>query len=258
MCIVVTLVYPEEILRMNKSEKFWDKQAENYAKDQQNIQLTDNKDFINTLKYLNIDDMVLDYGCGAGIVSNAIADKVKEIHAIDISSKMIEVAKNKASERNIENINYAQATILDERYKKESFNVILAFRILHMLEDTHVVMGRINELLKPGGVFISVTTCMGSPKAILGPLLFLARKLRILPIQINMFKLHELQELLTNENFEIVEYNNVPMIIKAIENLIDKKNNKRLNFCEIPNWVKQYTRQAQAKALASILDNLNL
>ena len=194
------------MLRMDKSEKFWDKQAESYAEQQHDIKLTDNKDFAHTLKYLNADDMVLDYGCGAGIVSNAIADKVKEIHAIDISSKMIEVARRKAGELNVNNINYAQATIFDERYKKESFNVILAFRILHMLEDIQAVMHRINELLKPGGVFISVTTCMGEKSwALLRVFVFLARKIRILPQHINMFKLSDLERLLTRENFQIVE-----------------------------------------------------
>ncbi|MFC1956118.1 class I SAM-dependent methyltransferase [Chloroflexota bacterium] len=94
--------------------------------------MSENKDFKTTLKYLNIDDTVLDYGCATGIISNAIADKVKEIHAIDISSKMIEMAKIKARGRNIENIHYAQGTIFDERYQKESFNAILVFRILHM------------------------------------------------------------------------------------------------------------------------------
>ena len=92
---------------------------------------------------------------------------MKEIHAIDISSKMIEVAKRNASERNIENINYAQATIFDDRYQKESFNVILAFRILHMLEDIQAFIRRINELLRPGGTFISVSACMGDKKTLL-------------------------------------------------------------------------------------------
>ena len=128
-----------------KSEKFWDKQAKDFADHEQHTQLSENKDFMTTLKYLNIDDTVLDYGCATGIISNAIADKVKEIHAIDISSKMIEIAKTKADERHIINIHYAQATIFDERYQKESFNVILAFRILHMLEDIRGIMRRINE-----------------------------------------------------------------------------------------------------------------
>lgn len=174
-----------------KPEKFWDKQA---------------KDFITTPKYLNIDDTVLDYGCATGIISNAISDKVKEIHAIDISSKMIEIAKTKAGERSIKNVNYAQATIFDERYLKESFNVILAFRILHMLEDTQAVIRRINELLKPGGIFISVTACMGPLKAFLGVPLFLLRKIGIMPLHINMFNLPELQGIITGGSFKIVEY----------------------------------------------------
>ena len=139
---------------MDRSEKFWDKAANDFTDHELHINLNENKDFITTLKYLNIDDTVLDYGCATGIISNAIADKVKEIHAIDISSKMIEMAISKASERHIENVYYTQATIFDERYQKESFNVILAFRILHMLEDIQAVIRRINELLnsiKPNG-----------------------------------------------------------------------------------------------------------
>ncbi len=190
---------------MDKTEKFWDKQAKSYTNQQQRVQLTENKDFITTLKYLNIDDIVLDYGCGGGIVSAGIADKVKEIHAIDVSSKMIGVAKANAADSNINNIHYAQATIFDERFQRESFNVILAFRVLHVLEDVQGVIRRINELLKPGGVFISVTTCMGSQKALFGTIIFLARKLGILPVKINMFKLQELQGLLTGGGFKIAE-----------------------------------------------------
>jgi len=191
---------------MDKSEKFWDKQAKDFTDHEQHTQLNENKDFITTLKYLNINDTVLDYGCATGIISNAISDKVKEIHAIDISPKMIEIARTKASERNISNIYYAHATIFDERYRKESFDVILAFRILHVLDDIRAVIRRINELLKPGGIFISVSTCMGDTKALLSILTFLASKMRILPLHINRFKLPELQELITGGGFQIVEY----------------------------------------------------
>jgi 2-polyprenyl-3-methyl-5-hydroxy-6-metoxy-1,4-benzoquinol methylase len=190
---------------MDRSEKFWDKQADNYARDQKDILPTDNKDFITTLKYLNVDDSVLDYGCGAGVMSNAISNKVKEVHAIDISSKMVDVAKRKAGELNIKNIKYAQATIFDERYQKGSFNVILAFRVLHMLEDIQAVIYRINELLKPGGVFVSVSACMGSQKAFLSGLVFLLGKTGMMPQKINFFKLSQLQELMTGNGFQIVE-----------------------------------------------------
>jgi len=191
---------------MNRSEKFWDRQAKDFTDQEQHTHLAENKDFITTLKYLTIDDTVLDYGCATGIISNAIADKVKQVHAIDISPKMIEIAKRKAAERGIENINYAPATIYDERYRKESFNVILAFRILHMLGNPEAVVRRINELLKPGGVFISVTACMGGQKAFLSTLVFLANKIGILPLHINMFKLPQLQGIISGQGFQIVEY----------------------------------------------------
>jgi ubiquinone biosynthesis O-methyltransferase len=190
---------------VNRTERFWDRQAENYAKQQQNVELNKNKDFVSTIKYLNVDNRVLDYGCGAGIVSNAIADRVKEVQAIDISSKMVEVAKKKASELNIKNVSYTQANIFDERFQKESFNIILAFRVLHLVEDIQAVMHRINELLQPGGSFISVTGCLGERKAFLGIMIFLLSKLRVFPQNINMFKLPELEGFITIENFQIVE-----------------------------------------------------
>ena len=83
---------------MDESEKFWDKQARSFAKKEDDIQLVKNKDFETTLRYININDIVMDYGCGGGIVSIGISDKVKKVYAIDVSSKMIETAKANAAE----------------------------------------------------------------------------------------------------------------------------------------------------------------
>ncbi|MCZ7372206.1 MAG: class I SAM-dependent methyltransferase [Candidatus Methanoperedens sp.] len=161
---------------MNKSENFWDKMANYYDREEKKDELTYMKIIEKTKKYLKISDVVLDYGCWTGLISNEIAGNVKVIHAIDISSKMIEIAKRKAEGRKIENIDYEHSTIFDERYKRGSFDVILVFYILHLLEDTPKVMQRINELLKPGGMIISATPCMGE-KTFLSILLSLVTRL---------------------------------------------------------------------------------
>ena len=127
--------------KMNKSEKFWDRISKNYdkrAKDK-----TYKKTLEITKKHLKSSDIVLDYACATGLYSIELAGNVKEIHGIDISSKMIETAKRKATK----NVNFEKATIF-EKYEKETFNVILAFNILHLLEEPQKVMQRINELLK--------------------------------------------------------------------------------------------------------------
>jgi len=193
---------------MNKSEKFWDRISNKSDKLAKRFEQNYIKIVENTKKHLNIRDIVLDYACGTGIISNEIANKVKEIHAIDISSGMIAVAKRKAGEHKIENINFAQSTIFDERYKGESFNVILAINILHLLEDTQKVMLRINELLKPGGSFISATACLGEKKSFLSIFLFLLSKIGIIPNMKN-FKVSELEDLIANGNFQIVETENL-------------------------------------------------
>ena len=136
---------------MNKSEKFWDKAANTYDQEENKDEQTHNKIIERTKEYLKISDIVLDYGCGTGRISNEMAGNVRLIHAIDISANMIEIAKQKADGRGIKNIAYAHTTLFDERYERGSHDVILLFYILHLLEDTPTAMRRINDLLKPGG-----------------------------------------------------------------------------------------------------------
>jgi 2-polyprenyl-3-methyl-5-hydroxy-6-metoxy-1,4-benzoquinol methylase len=187
-----------------KSEKFWDKTANKYDQEEKKDEEIRIKIIEKTKKYLKISDNVLDYGCGTGLISNEIADNVKMIHAIDTSSKMIEIAKKKADRRKIENIDYVHSTIFDEKYKRSSFDVILVFYILHLLEDTHEVLQRINELLKPGGLIISATPCMGEKKTFLSTLLLLVSKIGLVP-DIRSFKISELEDLIANGNFGIIE-----------------------------------------------------
>ncbi len=192
---------------MNKSEKFWDKSASKFdqagKKDEQNyIKIID-----RTKKYLKTSDTVLDFGCGTGLISNEIADNVRLIHAIDISSKMIEIAKNKTDDRKIQNIDYTHSTIFDERIKSGSFDVILAFYILHLLKDTQKSIQRINELLKPGGLVISVIPCIGD-RIFLNILLSLLSKIGLAP-DIKSFKANEMEDLFAYGNFETIENENL-------------------------------------------------
>jgi 2-polyprenyl-3-methyl-5-hydroxy-6-metoxy-1,4-benzoquinol methylase len=188
---------------MNKSEKFWDKSASRFEQEEKKDEQTYIKIIERTKKYLKTSDNVLDFGCGTGLISNEIAGNVKLIHAIDISSKMIEIAKSKADNRKIQNIDYTHSTIFDESYKSGSFDVILAFYILHLLKDNHKTIQRINDLLKPGGLIISVIPCIGE-KIFLNISLSLLSKIGLVP-DIKSYKANELEDIITNANFKIIE-----------------------------------------------------
>jgi len=194
---------------MNKSKEFWDRASKNYDKTEERFEYIHSKSRENTKKYLNGSNIVLDYGCGTGTTSCEIANRVKEIHAIDISSKMIEIAKRKAVASKVENINFVQTDIFDKRYKKESFDVILAFNMLHTVIDPQVVMRRIYELLKPEGLFISVTPCLLEKMAFLVniqiQLVRILCKIGVIPIPIRRLKSSELDDLLVNGDFQTID-----------------------------------------------------
>lgn len=164
----------------DKSERFWDKAASRYDQ----AEKKDERTYIDIIKrtkaQLDKSDMVMDYGCGTGRITNEIAGHVEEIHAIDISSNMIGIAEKNAKERSIANIRYAHASIFDERFKQGSFDAVLVFHVLHLVEDERLALLRIHELLKPGGLLIAATPCVGE-KPLLRRLLSLAGKIGLVP-----------------------------------------------------------------------------
>jgi 2-polyprenyl-3-methyl-5-hydroxy-6-metoxy-1,4-benzoquinol methylase len=190
-----------------KSEKMWNQLAKNWDTPGVSLGENDLKIIERTKKYLSASSVVLDYGCATGSIAIKIANMAKEVHGIDISSNMIEIAKRKADERGIKNIAFTKAAIFDESLGKESFDVILSLSILHLVEDSAQVMDRVNQLLKSGGIFISATPCLGE-KAFASVLMnipiFVLSKMGLIP-SINFFSASSLAASITNGNFQIIE-----------------------------------------------------
>src|SRR5256885_2152662 len=55
------------------------------------------------------DDRVLDVGCGAGVLALELAGRVGSIKGVDLSSRMLDVARARAAERGIANATFEQA-----------------------------------------------------------------------------------------------------------------------------------------------------
>jgi len=194
---------------MSKTEDFWDSASKNYDKTEERFEYIHNKSRENTKRFLKDSDTVLDYGCGTGTASCQFSSQVKEIHAIDISSKMIEIAKKKAAVSKIENVRFEQSDIFDKKFSSGSYDVILAFNMLHTVTNPRDAMRRINELLKPEGVFISVTPCLRQKISFLVNLqIQLVRvlcKFGLIPIPIRRITSSEVNNLLETVGLQTVE-----------------------------------------------------
>jgi len=187
---------------MNKSEKFWDNRANDYDKQWQKPRTTPIKAIEMTKPNLDKNGVVLDYGCATGTRTNILAENAKEVLGIDISSKMIAEATRRANESAVENVRYMHATIFDERLEKESFDAIVAYSILHLVDDLDEVIQRVNELLKPGGFFISETPILGQKKSLLSGIMFLLTKIRFFP-SVTFLSFSQLEGLISEGNFQI-------------------------------------------------------
>lgn len=194
---------------MNQVRDFWDKVSTNYDKTEKRFEYIHNRSRERAKKHLKVTDVVLDYGCGTGSVSCELAHLVKEIHAIDISIKMIEIARQRVASLGVGNVSLTQTHLFTEKHGASSFDVVLVFNMLHTIPDPQGAVRKIYELLRPGGVFISATPCLQEKTSIaVGMQIRFARflsKLGAIPIEIRRVKASALKELIEDPGFQVVE-----------------------------------------------------
>jgi len=154
--------------------------------------------------YLSPEYHVLDIGCGTGTQCDDLANNVKQVIGIDISSKLLAIANHRMAERNIENVEFIQTTIFDERFKPESFDVVMAFYVLHFCENIDEVVKHIYGLLKPGGWFILETACMGDKNRLAGKLVRIVGKLGLLPLM-SLLTTRQIEAALEQAGFSVID-----------------------------------------------------
>jgi ubiquinone/menaquinone biosynthesis C-methylase UbiE len=116
---------------MNPSSKFWDRIAERYSERPVADEAAHQQKLQVTRTYFRPDSEVLEFGCGTGSTAISHSPYVRHIRAIDISSKMLEIAREKAEKEGVENVTFEQLTIEDVNVPDQSLDAVLGLSILH-------------------------------------------------------------------------------------------------------------------------------
>jgi ubiquinone/menaquinone biosynthesis C-methylase UbiE len=187
---------------MDPSTRFWDRVAERYSKQPIADEAAYQKKLQVTREYLQPDMDVLEFGCGTGSTAITHAPYVKHIHAIDISSKMIEIAQGKAGARAVENVTFQQSTIDEFSVSDQTLDAVLGLSILHLLDNREEVIAKVHRMLKPGGLFVTSTACIGDTMKFFKVIAPIGRLLGLMPL-VKVFTTKELEDSLTDAGFEI-------------------------------------------------------
>ena len=188
---------------MAGAARFWDRMAERYAR----MPISDEAAYQEKLRitrdYLRPDMTLLEVGCGTGSTALQHAPHVRHIEAVDVSGKMLEIARRKAAEAGALNIDFRQADIETMRAGGQAYDAVLALSILHLLEDRDRAIGMIHDMLRPGGVFVSSTICLGdSALRLIAPITAPLRMLGLFPL-LKPFRQSDLEHSLTRAGFTL-------------------------------------------------------
>jgi ubiquinone/menaquinone biosynthesis C-methylase UbiE len=146
--------------RANKA-RFWNRIARQYAVDP----IADQAGYEHTLRrvqaLLSPSDDVIELGCGTGSTALRLAPGVRSLHATDVSDEMIAIAREKLLRQPVPQLSFelADADLLHNR--NGTFDAVLAFNLLHLVSDLQGTLQGVVQALRPGGLFISKTPCIG-------------------------------------------------------------------------------------------------
>ena len=146
---------------MDSNAKFWDRIAVRYSQNPIADEAAYQKKLAITREYLTPKSRVLEFGCGTGSTAVLHAPYVKHITAIDFADRMVEICRERAAQAGVDNITFERASIEEFEAPDAEFDVVLGLNILHLVADRDAAIAKVHRMLKPGGVFISSTACLG-------------------------------------------------------------------------------------------------
>ena len=189
---------------MGTATRFWNGIAARYARQPVADEASYQKKLAMTQRYLTPEMDVVEFGCGTGSTAIVHAPKVRSYHAIDVSEKMIEIARGKAEESGLANLRFSVGTLEEAGLPPASCHAVLGLNVLHLVPDLPGTVATVARVLAPGGRFFSSTLCL---KELRGKLRWLGAATRVLPVlpTVRSFSAEELETILGHAGFSVEE-----------------------------------------------------
>ena len=136
-------------------EKYWSRFAGTYSDDQDYVVgKTILQLIIKRLSEEHDLGDVIEFGCGSGYFTKAIAKNAKHVIATDLSDEMLEMARIQLKE--FQNISIQGANCEATSFPSERFDTVFMANLIHVLVNPIKVLQESHQILRNGGLLLIV------------------------------------------------------------------------------------------------------
>ncbi len=185
---------------------FWDQIAEKYAQQPVGNKEAYEATLARVRHYLTPDMDVLEIGCGTGTTALKLAGSARSILGTDVSAEMVRIAQGKSLDAGSVQFEQASAALAGQGRR---FDAVMAFNLIHLVEDRAAVLRNVRARLPEGGLFFSKTPCLGG-KPWFGPLIWALALVGKAPRPVWRLRPAQVEDEIRAAGFEIVETAGLP------------------------------------------------
>ena len=104
-------------------------------------------------------DRVLEVAAGTGLITVAVAPRVRQLVATDYAEPMLVELRRRVERAGLANVDCAHADIYALEYAPGTFDAVIAANVLHLVPDLERGLAALTRVLRPGGVLVAPTYC---------------------------------------------------------------------------------------------------
>ena len=183
-----------------RNGRLWDRFAKGYSEKPIADMQSYHRKLSLTQKYLRADMRLVEFGCGTGGTAIAHSKHVAHVTATDVSAKMLEFARINAAEAGVDNVDFEVASIESFEAPDGSYDAVFMLSLIHLLENPGAALDKARRLLKPGGLLITSTACLGDSMRWFGLIAPLGAAMGLIP-RVQFLSVDELREEITDRGF---------------------------------------------------------
>jgi ubiquinone/menaquinone biosynthesis C-methylase UbiE len=100
------------------------------------------------------DGTILDVACGPGILTAALAEKARQVVALDVTPEMLSQARQRCAKAGLSNVTFKEGSATDLPFAESSFDGVVTRLSIHHFEEPRHALDEMFRVLRPGGTLV--------------------------------------------------------------------------------------------------------